>query len=70
MRTVIERSGISIVPESKQDEAYIEDTLGLKEKGSWVKCVRIAPMGLDHAIAYLEIVPDPIKKGGWETEEA
>jgi len=55
MRMIIERQRITIVPESDEDKAYIEDTLGLKKEGDKISCERIAPAGLEHAIGYLKI---------------
>jgi hypothetical protein len=40
MKFVIGRRGIDIVPEDKQDEAYIEDTLGLKKDFDSIPLVR------------------------------
>lgn len=54
MRIEIGRTGIKIYPENAQDEAYIEDTLGLWRKGDTIALRRIAPSGLDLSIAYLE----------------
>ena len=60
---VIRGSRILIVPETSRDEAYIEDTLGLKKSGDYVSCRRISPMGLS-GIAYLEIKkPEKLKPG-------
>jgi len=53
MKLVVDRYGIRIVLENKIDEAYIEDTLGLKEKDSSISLKRINSMGLS-CIAYLE----------------
>jgi len=53
MKLVVDRYGIRIVPENKIDEAYIEDTLGLKEKDSSISLKRVNSMGLS-CIAYLE----------------
>lgn len=58
MRFIIERAGIKIIPENEQDEAYIEDTLGLKKKDDVIPCKRVAPSGLDLRIAYLKIKPE------------
>ena len=54
----IERHCIRIIPQTEQDIAYIEDTLGLKRKGDSIKLVRCAPMGLDSAISCLETADD------------
>ena len=54
MKLEIGRYSIKIIPENEQDEAYIIDTLGLKKKDETVPLKRIAVMGIDTAIAYLE----------------
>lgn len=40
MRFVIGRHGIRVIPESPQDVAYIEDTLGLGWDGAELRLVR------------------------------
>lgn len=62
MQMVIDRDGIRIVPQSKQDEAYIEDTLGLKNGGDSIKLVRENAMGL-HCLSQLSTHPYPFKTG-------
>jgi len=54
MQFVLARHGIQIIPQSDQDKAYIEDTLGLKKEGDSMLLLRIAPSGLPNALAYLE----------------
>jgi hypothetical protein len=54
MKLEVKRHGLQIVPESEQDEAYIETVLGLKEKDDSIPLRRIAAMGLDGVIAFLE----------------
>lgn len=54
MKLVVAKGGLRIVPENEQDEAYIEDTLGLHEEGDKIALMRIAPAGLRLALAYLE----------------
>ena len=53
MRFKTDRYGIKIIPENDQDIAYIEDTLGLKDKNSHIKLKRTNAIGLS-CIAYLE----------------
>lgn len=53
MRFEIGRYSITVVPDSKQDVAYIEDTLGLKRGGQAIQLVRKDAFGLG-SIAYLE----------------
>ena len=49
MRFRVDRYGIYIIPESPKDEAYIEDTLGLKHEGDAIRLVRYdADNGLGH----------------------
>ena len=55
MKLRVDRYSIKIIPESETDEAYIEEVLGLKESGSRTNVVRVAPIGIDHALAYVEI---------------
>jgi len=50
----ITRNFIRIIPQTEQDKAYIEDTLGLRKEGDSIRLVRRAPHGLPSAIAYLE----------------
>lgn len=54
MKFEIKRDGIYIIPETEQDKAYIEDTMGLKNKGDFVELERVAPYGLDLSLAYLK----------------
>jgi hypothetical protein len=46
MKFIVERYGIEIVPENKEDEAYIEDTLGLKKDFDSVPLVRQNAIGM------------------------
>jgi len=56
MEINIHRNRITIIPDDDdaRDEAFIEEVLGLKKDGDWVKCKRVNAMELD-CIAYLEI---------------
>lgn len=55
----IKKEGIDIIPENEQDQAYIEDTLNLKDEGDYVKLVRKNAIGL-HVIADLTTHPFPV----------
>ena len=46
MKFKLERSGVVIIPETEQDVAYIEDTLGLKNNGDSLLLERQDRMGL------------------------
>ena len=67
MRYEISRHEIKIIPENQQDEAYIEDTLGLKHDGEWIRLRRRNAHGL-LCIAYLETVKDD-GCDEWEAKE-
>lgn len=71
MKFIVERHGIEVVPENKADEAYIEDTLGLKREGDSVPLVRQNAWGLS-CIAYLTTHPlrKPPAAEGAEKEKA
>ena len=58
MKMIVHRHAIIIQPENEIDEAYIEDTLGLKKEGATILLKRVAPMGLPSRIAYLETVEE------------
>jgi len=58
MKLSIERNGLKITPEShygkdERDEAFIEEVLGLKKNGDFIKLVRKNAYGLS-SIVYLE----------------
>ena len=40
MKFEVGRYGLAVIPESRQDEAYIEDTLGLFVDGATIRLVR------------------------------
>lgn len=46
MKYKLERTGIRIIPETEQDVAYIEDTLGLKNHGDHIYLTRKDQMGI------------------------
>lgn len=46
MKLQINRDSISIIPETDQDKAFIEDTLSLKESGDKISLTRINEVGL------------------------
>jgi len=60
MKFVVGRRGISIIPEGEQDEAYIEDTLGLKRDQDAVLLVRQNAHGLS-CMGNLTTAPFPRK---------
>ena len=58
MELKIKRYSLQIVPEDdclgdERDTAFIEEVLGLRKEGDWVKLKRVNAMGLSY-IAYLE----------------
>ena len=59
MKVKYGKLGIEIIPESDQDEVYLESVLNLRRKGDKAVAERIAPVGLDHAWAYLKIEKNP-----------
>ena len=52
MKFEVGRDAIRVIPETKADEAYIEDTLGLREDQAAIRLVRVNAMGLS-CVAYL-----------------
>lgn len=58
MKFELRRNGIVITPETEQDRAYIEDTLGLRNDGDVIPLRRNNASGL-LSIAYLEARPMP-----------
>jgi len=55
MKFEIRRFGIVVIPETDEDKAYIEDTLGLRGEGDAVHLQRRNAHGLN-SIAYLETI--------------
>ena len=55
MKFEVRRFGIVVIPETKEDEAYIEDTLGLRKEGDYLHLQRRNAHGLS-TIAYLETI--------------
>lgn len=55
MKMTVDRYCINIIPETKIDEAFLEEVLGLTAKGDTVLARRIAPIGLEYSWAYLEV---------------
>ncbi len=55
MKVEYRNHSIDIVPENAKDEVYLESVLDLHEKGDQAIAERVAPMGLNHAWAYLKI---------------
>lgn len=58
MRFEIRRDSIRMIPENLQDEAFIEDTLGLRKKGDSIPFTRVAVIGIDSALAYCKAEKD------------
>ncbi len=61
MKFKIGRYGIDVVPETDEDTAYIEDTLGLKKNGDWIPLMRknaynLSGMGLLETTRQEEVV--------------
>ena len=54
MKVEFTRRSIKIYPENEIDKAYIEDTLGLKQAGDFLRLKRISVSELPLTIAYLE----------------
>jgi len=54
MKMDIRRYGIQIIPENDEDEAYIEEVLGLKTVKSVASCTRENAIGLQR-IAHINI---------------
>lgn len=57
MKLQVDRYSLSIIPENVQDEAYIEEVLGLKRQGDRCQCFRVNAMGLS-ALAYIQLHRD------------
>lgn len=57
MKFKVGRYGIEITPEGEQDQAYIEEVLRLRRKGDRCAAVRVATLGIDTALAFVEVVP-------------
>lgn len=55
MKMEVDRYSIRLIPENETDEAYIEEVLGLRKKGDRAQATRVAPVGLDGALAFVEI---------------
>ena len=62
MRLSVERYGINIIPESPQDEAFLEEVLGFKE---FARCSveRVNFMGTN-SLAWVRITREKVTKGG------
>jgi len=63
MKVEYKKNSIDIIPENAKDEVYLESVLNLHENGDQAIAERIAPMGLDHAWAYLQIRKKEDKNG-------
>jgi hypothetical protein len=53
MKMQVNRYGISVYPETPQDEAFIEEVLGLKKDGDKIHIIRRNAIGLS-SLACLE----------------
>lgn len=51
------RDSIHIVPESKEDEAFLEDTLGVTRSRPLTTARRVHALGLPMAWGYLAVEP-------------
>jgi hypothetical protein len=51
------KTSIQIIPDTDQDEAYLEAILKLNNAGDKADAIRVSPMGLQYSWAYLEIRP-------------
>lgn len=61
MRLNVDRYGIDITPENVQDEAFLEEVLGLKEGGATAVAYRVNAIGLSR-IAYMRITKEEVGK--------
>ena len=59
MRFEVRRYHLVVIPENDEDNAYIEDTLGLKSDRQAIQLVRRNVIGL-RCIAYLETFVAPV----------
>ncbi len=66
MRFKLGRYGIEVTPDCDADEAYIEDTLGLKKNGDAVPLIRQGCIG-SFAMAHLS-TPGPSDRNKWYCE--
>ena len=64
MKMEIRRYGIEIIPQSEQDEAYIETVLGITREHPHALVVRRHVIGIDTALALLEIKRAPPCESG------
>jgi len=55
MKFELGRYGIRVVPENDLDQAYIEDTLGLRKQGDYVPLVRVNVISMNK-LAYVETI--------------
>jgi hypothetical protein len=61
MKLEVERDRLLIKPETPQDEAYLEEVLGLRKMGDTVEIMRVNAMGLS-CWAYAEAPPCPWRR--------
>ena len=60
MEMKIERNCIEIIPENEEDEAYLEEVLGLKKDGDVAVAIRRDVYGIDK-MAFVEIRKKVVK---------
>jgi hypothetical protein len=63
MHLRVSRYSIEIIPDNATDVAYIEEVLGLKERGQSVALTRVNAHGLN-SIAYLQASRGGTEQGG------
>lgn len=49
MKLDLKRDALLIIPETEQDRAYVEDTLGMKTAGAQISLERVADVTLGYA---------------------
>jgi hypothetical protein len=59
MKLQVDRYSIKVIPENAQDEAFIEEVLGLKAGGTPVMLRRVNVHGTSSQLAYAEARRDP-----------
>ena len=61
MKTLVGRYGLRVVPETPQDEAWLEEVLGLRKAGDSIPLMRVNAIGL-MCWAYAEALVYPDMK--------
>ena len=54
MKLKVTRYSLQIIPETPQDQAFIEEVLGIKKPSDSVRLVGVAPLGMQHSLCYVE----------------